>query len=87
MQGTWFDPWSKKIPHAEETKPVRHNYWSPHAYSLYSATREATAMRSPHTATKSSPSSPQQEKVHVEQRRPNTAKKKGEGTATEKRGV
>ena len=36
--------------------------------------REATAMRSPHTATKSSPRSPQLEKARAQQRRPNAAK-------------
>ena len=44
------------------TKPVRHNYWSPHAWSPCSATREATAMRSPCTAMKSSLHSLQLEK-------------------------
>ena len=59
MPGTGFDPWSRKIPHAEEQR-------SPHAtttepvlqrlraattearapYSLCSETREATAVRS-----------------------------------------
>ena len=38
--------------------------------------REATSMRSPRTATKSSPRSPQLEKAHTQQRRPNTAKNK-----------
>ena len=38
--------------------------------------REATAMRSPRTATKSSPHSPQLEKAHTQQQRPNTARKK-----------
>ena len=38
--------------------------------------REATAMRSLHRAAKSSPHSPQLEKAHVQQRRPNTAKNK-----------
>ena len=56
-------------------EPASHNYWSPHASSPGS-TREATAMRSPRTATKSSPCSPQLEKAHAQQRRPNTAKKK-----------
>ena len=49
------------------TKPVRHNYWAcalepgspnywnPCASSLSSATREATAVRSPHTATREWP--------------------------------
>ena len=40
-----------------------------------SAAREATAIRSPRTATKSSPRSPQLEKAHVQQQKPNTAKK------------
>ena len=38
--------------------------------------REATAMRSPRTATKSSPHSPQLEKAHAQQQRPNVAKNK-----------
>ena len=38
--------------------------------------REATAVRSLHTARKSSLHSPQLEKSHVQQRRPRTAKKK-----------
>ena len=33
-------------------------------------------MRNPHTAMKSSPRSPQLEKAHVQQRRPNAAKEK-----------
>ena len=37
--------------------------------------REATAMRSPCTATKSSPRSRQLEKAHTQPRRPNAAKK------------
>ena len=37
--------------------------------------REAIAMRSSCTATKSSPYSPQLEKAHAEQQRPNTAKR------------
>ena len=36
-------------------EPASHNYWSLHTQSPCSATREATAMRSPRTATKSSP--------------------------------
>ena len=38
--------------------------------------KEATAMRSPCTTTKSSPRSPQLEKANVQQRRPNAAKNK-----------
>ena len=70
------------------TKPVRHNYWAcalepmshnywaraPRALALQQ--REATAMRSPCTATKSSPCSPQLEKAHVQQQRLNAAKNK-----------
>lgn len=26
---TGFNPWSRKIPHAEVTKPMCHNYWAP----------------------------------------------------------
>ena len=37
--------------------------------------REATAVRSPRTAMKSSPRSPQLEKARAQQRRPNAAKK------------
>ena len=44
-------------------EPVSHNYWSPRAWSPCSATREATAMRNPRTATKSSTSSPQLENI------------------------
>ena len=36
--------------------------------------REATAMRSPCTTLKSSPRSPQLEKAHAQQQRPNAAK-------------
>ena len=70
-----FDPWSRKIPHAVEqlspwattTEPV---LWSPEAvtteacmpYRPGSAIREATAMKSPCTAMKSRPCSPQVEK-------------------------
>ena len=83
-RGHGFDPWSGKIPQAAEqlspwattTEPTCHNYWSPCAYSPCSATREATAMRSLHAATKSSPHLPQLEKGRTQQWRPNAAKKK-----------
>ena len=79
-----FEPWSGKIPHASEqlspcattTESACHNYWSPCTWSPCSATREATAVRSPRTATKRSPRSPQLEKAHTQQRRPNAAKNK-----------
>ena len=86
MQGTRVRSLVWKIPHATEqlsprattTEPTCHNYWSPHAWSPCSATREATAVRSPHTATKSSPCSPQLEKTPVQQERPSAAKRKKE---------
>ena len=28
MQGTWVDPWSRKIPHLGIAQPVDHNYWA-----------------------------------------------------------
>ena len=45
-------------------------------WSLYSATREATIVRSPCTAMRSGPRSPQLEKTLTQKRRPNTAKNK-----------
>ena len=45
-------------------------YWSPRSYSLCSTTREITTIRSPHTATKSSPCSPQLEKSLCSNRGP-----------------
>ena len=47
-----------------------------HAPRARAPQREATAMRSPHTAMKSSPHSPQLEKARAQQRRPNAAKHK-----------
>ena len=72
-----------KIPHAAEqlilwattTESMHCNYWSLSASSPCSATREPTATRSPHTATKHSPCSPQPEKAHVQQQRPAAAAK------------
>ena len=55
-------------------EPASHNYWSQCTQSPCSATREATAMRGPLTATKSSPLSPQLEKAGAQQQRPNAAK-------------
>ena len=57
-------------------EPASHNYWSPHTESPCSAMREATAVKSPCTSTKSSPCSPQLEKARAQQRRPNAAKNK-----------
>ena len=44
-----------------------------HVWSLCSATREAAIVRSPRTAMKSGPHSPQLEKALAQKRRPNTA--------------
>ena len=87
MQGTWVwalvreDPTcrgaAKPVCHnywACALEPASHNYWGPCVRSPCSTTREATAMRSPHTATKSSPRSPQLEEARTQQRRPNAAK-------------
>ena len=82
MQGTWVRALVREDSTCHgATKPVHHNYWAcvPQLLkpaSLRSATREATAMRSPRTATKSSPYSPQLEKARTQQRRPNAAKNK-----------
>ena len=61
MRGHGFEPWSGKIPHAAEQLSL-------------CITREATTMRSPRTAMKSSPQSPQLERARVQQQRPNAAK-------------
>ena len=64
-------------------EPASRNYWSLRAATTEACAprarapqQEATAMRSPRTATKSSPCSPQLEKARVQQRRPNSAKNK-----------
>ena len=57
-------------------KPARHNYWSLRAWSPCSTAREATAVRSLHTATKNSPHSPQLGRARAQQRGPNTVKNK-----------
>ena len=63
-------PGQEDPTHHGATKPIRHKYWS-----LYLATREATAMRSPPTTIKSSPSSSQLETACVQQQRPSVANK------------
>ena len=81
MQGTRVWALVREDPTCRRaTKPVRHNYWAcattteAHTPRAHAPQREATAMRSPRTAMKSSPRSLQLEKTHVQQRRPNTAK-------------
>ena len=78
----WEDP-----TYSGATKLMNHNYWacaleptccyywSPHTTSPCSTTG-GIAVRSPCTAIKSSPRSPQLEKAHAKQRRPSTAKNK-----------
>ena len=81
----WKDPTccgaTKPVRHnywACALKPTSHNYWAHVPQLLKPArlepvlhTREATAMRSPHTTKKSSPRSPQLEKARAQQQRPN----------------
>ena len=87
MQGTWVQSLVREDPTCHGAakpvhgnywacalEPASHNYWSPHAYSPCSATRETTATRGPHTAMKSSLRSPQLEKACVQQWRPKAAK-------------
>ena len=78
----WEDP---TCPGAAETvyhgcwvctlEPVRNNCWSPCTWSLCFAMGEATAVWGAHTAGRSGPCSPQLERTHVQQWRPNAAKK------------
>ena len=72
---TATDPvlWS---PWATTAEPACRNYWGPRAWSPCSTAREATVMRSPRTAMKSSLRSLQLEKARAQQRRPNAAKNK-----------
>ena len=74
MQRTWVWSLVREDPTCRgATKPVRHywactlepashSYWSPRTWSPCSTTRKATSVRSPRTATKSSPNSQQLEK-------------------------
>ena len=77
VQGTRVWSLVRKDPTCRgATKPEHHNYWACALEPPCSTTREATSMRSPLTATKSSPCSPQLEKARTQQRRPNAAKNK-----------
>ena len=76
MQGTWVRALVREDPTCRGvTKPMCHSYWAcvPRARAPQ---REATAMRSPCTATKSSPRLLQLEKDRAQQQRPNAAKNK-----------
>ena len=80
MQGTQVRSLVREDPTCRgATKPVRHNYWAcalePTRLEPVLCNKEATAMRSLHTATKSSPCLTQLEKAHTQQRGPNAAKK------------
>ena len=86
MQGTWVRALVWEDPTCRgATKPVRHNCWAcalepvSHNYcarvpTAHALQREATAVRGPRTAIKSSPRSPQLEKACAQQRKPNAAK-------------
>ena len=77
-----FKPWSRKISHATDhldpctatLEPMYCNYWSPHARSPCSATREATTVRNLHTTTREWPLLAAAREKPVQQRRPSTAK-------------
>ena len=58
------------------TEPKRCNYWSPWAESPCSPTREATAMRSPHTTARPQPLLATTRGKSVQQQRPSVAKSK-----------
>ena len=74
--GHGFVPRSGKIPHAmKQLSPCATTTEAP-APRARAPQQEATAMRSPRTKMKTSPHSPQLEKAHAQQRRPNTAKNK-----------
>ena len=76
MQGTGFEPWSGKIPHAAEQLAREPQLLSLRVWSLCSAIREAAIVRGPRTVMKSGPRLPQLEKALAQKRRPNTAKNK-----------
>ena len=76
MQGTWVQSvLQEDATSLRVTKPMRHNYWSPCAESLFSEKREATSMRKRCTTMKSRPHLLQLEKT-CDQQRPITTKNK-----------
>ena len=76
-RGHGFKPWSGKIPRAaERLSPYATATEARAPENPCSAVREATAMRSPRTAAKRSPRSPQLEKARAQQRRPNACSQK-----------
>ena len=86
MQETWVGSlvWEDSTCY-RATKPASQSYWArvlqlPKPVPLEPALREATARRSPRTATKSSPCSPQPEKACAQQQRPSAIKNKSVNT-------
>ena len=81
MQGTWFDPWSRKFPlAAEQLSLVGHNYWA-HPLEPTSDNYWASACLRACAPQQEKPPqweahTPQLEKVHEQQQRPRAAKKK-----------
>ena len=73
MQGLWVQSLVQEDPTFMATKSMCHNSWG-HIVESISTTREAPAMRSLHTTTKSSHCSPQLEKALARLHRPSTAK-------------
>ena len=61
---------------AREPQLLSLRVWSLCVWSLCSATKEATIVRGPRTAMKSSPRLPQLQEALAQKRRPNTAKNK-----------
>ena len=96
MQWTWVWPLGQKdLTCREATKPTCCSRWArvlhllnSHTLSLCSKIRAATAMRSPCTAMKSGPHSPQPEKTRAQQWRPSATennKWRGEGGERERK--
>ena len=74
-KGHWFDPWSAKIPRAKgQLNPSATTTEAHVPQSLCSATRGATAKRSPPATTREEP--PARESPRAQQRRPSKAKNK-----------
>ena len=74
-RGHGFNPWSRDIPHTADQLSLCVLTTEPKLWSLCSATREATTMRSLRITTKSNPCSLQLEKTCEQQQRPSTANK------------
>ena len=80
-RGRGFEPWSGRIPRAAKqlglcATAAEPAVWSPRAWGPCSTAGGVITMRSPRTATKSSPRPLQLEKARVQQQGPNAAKNK-----------